>query len=51
MTPPFTCHGSGSEYQPSTGCGSGAALVSGLQSKKSDFLSGGEGVLNALKTL
>lgn len=34
MTPPFTCHGSGSEYQPSTGCGSGAALVSGLRLEK-----------------
>lgn len=31
MIPPLTCHGSGSEYQPSTGCGSGAALVSGLR--------------------
>lgn len=35
MTPPFMCHGSGSEYQPSTGCGSGAALVSGLRLERS----------------
>lgn len=38
MTPPFTCHGSSSEYQPSTGCGSGAALVSGLRLEKNNSI-------------
>lgn len=34
MTPPLTCLGSGSEYQPSAGCDSKPALVSGLRTEK-----------------